>query len=132
MEIPQNTIVAVVDGENFHLYRNTGNSVNIQLEAMRDHESVDVPSDSGRSSSAANPAAKQMDEDAFGKGVTEKLNAMVLDNRIEKLIIIAAPRSLGEMRRSYHSKLQDALIGEIDKTLTGASADEIAKAIEAA
>lgn len=132
MEIPQNTVVAVVDGENFNVYRNTGNSVNIQLEPMRDHETVDVPSDSGRSSSAANPAAKQMEEDAFGKGVTEKLNRMVLENRVEKLIIIAAPRSLGEMRRSYHSELQKVLIGEIDKTLTGASVDEIAKAIESA
>ena len=132
MDIPQNTIVAVVDGENFNVYRNTGNSVNIELQPMRDHDSVDVPSDSGRSSSAANPAAKQMEEDAFGKGVTEKLNRMVLENRVEKLIIIAAPRSLGEMRRSYHSELQKVLIGEIDKTLTGASPEEIAKAIESA
>ncbi|WP_277749366.1 baeRF12 domain-containing protein [Falsigemmobacter intermedius] len=51
---------------------------------------------------------------------------------MESLLIIAAPRSLGEMRRSYHTKLQDVLVGEIDKVLTGASEDEIEKAISAA
>lgn len=131
MLVPVNTTIAVVDGENFNLYRNTNGS-GISLTELRQHDSEDRLSDSGRSSSAANPAAKQMEEDAFGKGVTEKLNAMVLENRVEKLIIIAAPRSLGEMRRSYHSKLQDVLIGEIDKVLTNASIAEIEKALESA
>lgn len=129
MHVPQNTIIAVVDGENFNVYRNTGNGSEIKLVEHATPETQDRTSDSGRSSSSANPQAKQMDEDAFGKGVTEKLNKMVLDGRIEKLIIIAAPRSLGEMRRSYHTMLQKALIGEIDKVLTGASVAEIEKAL---
>lgn len=131
MQVPLNTTIAVVDGENFNLYRNTSQS-GISLKELREHDSVDRASDSGRSSSAANPAAKQMEEDAFGKGVTEKLNTMVLEGRIEKLIIIAAPRSLGEMRRSYHSKLQDILVGEVDKVLTGASIEAIEQALSAA
>lgn len=132
MIVPSNATIAVVDGENFNLYRNTGGNGEIKLTELREHDSEDRPSDSGRSSSSANPAAKQMEEDAFGKGVTEKLNRMVLENRIEKLIIIAAPRSLGEMRRSYHAKLQEVLIAEIDKTLTSASIEEIEKALQAA
>lgn len=131
MEVPMNATVAVVDGENFILYRNTAQS-GISLQELRDHDSVDRPSDSGRSSSSANPAAKQMEEDAFGKGVTEKLNKMVLEGRIEKLVIIAAPRSLGEMRRSYHTKLQDILVGEVDKVLTGASVEAIEQALASA
>ncbi|MGN0932514.1 baeRF12 domain-containing protein [Falsigemmobacter intermedius] len=132
MDVPRNTVVAVVDGENFNLYKVGGDAGDLRLSPMRQHESEDRNSASGRSSSAANPAAKQMEEDAFGKGVVDKLNAMVLDGRIESLLIIAAPRSLGEMRRSYHTKLQDVLVGEIDKVLTGASEDEIEKAISAA
>ena len=133
MLVPQNATIAVVDGENFNLYRNKGgNSEAISLTELREHDSEDRPSNSGRSSSAANPAAKQMEEDAFGKGVTEKLNKMVLENRIESLIIIAAPRSLGEMRRNYHAKLQEVLLAEIDKTLTNASIAEIEQALSAA
>ena len=133
MIVPQNATIAVVDGENFNLYRNKGGEgQSIELTELRQHDSEDRNSASGRSSSAANPAAKQMEEDAFGKGVTEKLNKMVLENRIEALIIIAAPRSLGEMRRNYHAKLQDVLLAEIDKTLTNASIEEIERALSAA
>lgn len=132
MDVPLNTTIAVVDGENFNVYRNTSNGPPVKLTELRDHDSEDRNSASGRSSSAANPAAKQMEEDAFGKGVTEKLNKMVLDGRVEKLIIIAAPRSLGEMRRNYHSKLQEVLIGEIDKVLTSASIEYIEKALASA
>jgi protein required for attachment to host cells len=130
MEVPQNCIIAVVDGENFNLYRNTGQASDIKLTEHSAPDTEDRNSDSGRSSSAGNPDAKQMAEDAFGKGVTERLNKMVLDGNVQKLIIIAAPRSLGEMRRSYHAKLQDVLVGEIDKTLTGASIAEIQSALE--
>lgn len=132
MDVPLNTTIAVVDGENFNVYRSTSSGPPVKLTELRDHDSQDRNSASGRSSSAANPAAKQMEEDAFGKGVTDKLNKMVLEGRVEKLIIIAAPRSLGEMRRSYHTKLQDVLIGEIDKVLTGASIEEIEKALASA
>ena len=125
MDVPQNAVVAVVDGENFKLYRNTGNGGDVSLKEMDPPETQDVNSDSGRSSSSGNPSEKQMEEDAFGKGVTERLNKMVLDGDISKLIIIAAPRSLGEMRRSYHAKLQDALVGEVDKVLTSASISDI-------
>ena len=132
MDVPQNAFIAVVDGENFRLYRNSGNGSEVKLSEQSTPETEDRNSGSGRSSSAANPAAQQMEEDAFGKGVTDKLNKMVLDGRIDKLIIVAAPRSLGEMRRSYHSKLQEALIGEVDKVLTGASPQELAEALERA
>lgn len=125
MQVPQNTMIAVVDGENFNLYRNMGQSADLRLEALSPPDTQDRNSDSGRSSSSGNPSEKQMEEDAFGKGVTETLNKLVLDGDIDKLIIIAAPRSLGEMRRSYHSKLQDALIGEVDKVLTNASISDI-------
>ena len=132
MDVPQNTTIAVVDGENFKAYVNKASGPPVKLTELPQLESEDRASDSGRSSSSGNPAEKQMEEDAFGKGVTEKLNRMVLEGRIEKLIIIAAPRSLGEMRRSYHSKLSDVLIGEIDKVMTNASVSEIEDALSQA
>lgn len=132
MDIPINTIIAVVDGENFKAYRNTASNFDVKLQELPPLESQDRPSDSGRSSSAGNPQEKQMEEDAFGKGVAEKLNRMVLEGRVEKLIIIAAPRSLGEMRRNYHSKLQEVLIGEVDKTLTNLSLSDLEDALRQA
>ncbi len=132
MDVPLNTTIAVVDGENFNLSRNTSSRPQVKLTALRDHDTEDRNSASGGSSSAANPGTKQMEEDAFGKGVTDKLNQMVLDGRVETLVVIAAPPSLGEMRRSYHAKLQQVPLGEIDKVLTTASMEEIEKALASA
>ena len=132
MDVPQNTVVAVVDGENFDLYKNTGDAGNVKLRALETPDTEDRASSGGRSSSSANPDASQAAEDAFGKGVVEKLNQLVLKNKIEKLIIVAAPRSLGEMRRSYHKQLQEVLLGELDKVLTGHSIEDIEKALAAA
>lgn len=132
MHVAPNSIIAVVDGENFQLYRNTGHNLDIKLIEIPAPDTEDRNSDSGRSSSSGNPAPKQMEEDAYTKGVAERLNKMVLAGHVENLVIIAAPRSLGEMRRNYHVKLQEVLAGEIDKTLTGASIADIESALESA
>lgn len=93
MQIPQNTTVAVVDGENFQLYRNEGTLQDIKLAELPTPETQDRHANTGRNNSSGNPAEKQMEEDAFGKGVADKLNKMVLDGRIEQLVIVASPRS---------------------------------------
>ena len=59
------------------------------------------------------------------------LNKRVLDGKIEALIVIAAPRTLGELRRHYHKALAAVLVGEIAKELTGHSIADIEKTIAA-
>lgn len=131
MLIPNNTTVAVVDGENFHIYRNEGTLQAIKLAELPTPETHDRHANNGRLNSSGNPAEKQQEEDAFGKGVAEKLNRMVLDGRIEQVVIVASPRSLGEMRRNYHPKLDEVLLKEVNKTLTNANLAEIEAAITA-
>jgi protein required for attachment to host cells len=53
----------------------------------------------------------------------------VLDGKITDLVIIAAPRTLGELRKHYHKKLSATLVGEIAKDLTGHAVQDIEKAI---
>jgi protein required for attachment to host cells len=134
MQIPQNAVVAVVDGENFNLFKNHGDSANVKLKAL-DTPDVDdskVSSGARHGSSSANPDQSQQQEDAFGHGVVDQLNQLVLDGTIQKLIIVAAPRTLGELRKGYHKELEQVLVGEIDKVLTGHSIQDIEKSIEAA
>jgi hypothetical protein len=54
------------------------------------------------------------------------------DGKIKSLVIIAAPRTLGEVRRNYDKSLSEVLLGELDKNLTGHSVQAIAKALAAA
>ena len=134
MNLPQNAVVAVVDGKKLVLFKNDGQASDIQLKAMPDAEvdSSKISSGGRHASSSANPGDNQQDEDGFTAGVAELLNKRVLDGKIKHLMIIAAPRTLGELRKGYHKALSDVLVGELDKDLTGRPIQEIEKAINAA
>ena len=134
MKLPKNAIVAVADGENLDLYRNTGDEGSPSLTAMP-HGGISTSNkgSGGRhQSSSANPSDSQQDEDGFAAGVAAELNKRVLDGKIDDLVVIAAPRTLGELRKHYHKTLEAKLVGEISKDLTGRSAADIEKAIAAA
>jgi protein required for attachment to host cells len=134
MQLPQNTVVAVADGEKLSLFQNEGDAQNVKLRAMpsTDVDSSKISSGARHSSSSANPDDSQQAEDGFSTGVAGMLNKEVLDGKIKSLVIIAAPRTLGEMRKNYHKSLSDVLIGELDKDLTGHSVQDIEKALAAA
>lgn len=54
---------------------------------------------------------------------------MVHQGRIERLVIAAAPRILGEIRQALHPEVAAVLVGEIDKTLTNHPRDKIEKIV---
>ncbi|WP_320194506.1 host attachment family protein [Agrobacterium rosae] len=134
MDIPQNTVVAVADGEKLSLFKNEGDAQNVKLKALPDADvdSSKISSGARHSSSSANPDDSQQDEDGFSAGIAEMLNKKVLGGNIKGLIVVAAPRTLGEMRKGYHKSLSDVLLGELDKDLTGHSIQDIEKALAAA
>lgn len=134
MLLPRNAIVAVADGEKLVLFRNGGDETAPKLTSLPvpDVSSENKGSGLGHHSSAANPDDSQLEEDSFAAGTAALLNKQVLDGKISDLVIIAAPRSLGELRKHYHKKLEDVLLREIPKDLTGHATPEIEKAIMAA
>lgn len=134
MQLPQHTVIAVADGEKLALFQNEGNAANVKLRAMPSPEfdSSKIASGARHPSSSANPDDSQQAEDGFSNGIAGLLNSQVLDGKIKSLVIVAAPRTLGEMRKSYHKSLSDVLIGELDKDLTGHTIPEIEKALAAA
>lgn len=132
MLFPHGTIVAVTDGHRLHLYRNGGNEQSLELAAMDDpklhHEGG--PS-AGHHVSSANPEKGAHGEDEYVRAVADYLNKQVLGHKIEHLYVIAAPRALGELRKHYHKMTEKALVGELSKELTGASLQDIEKALHA-
>jgi len=134
MKIPKGTTILVADGEIAKLFRNQGEESAPKLEALPDAEiSMENKGSGGRhQSSSANPSDSQQEEDGFAAGTAAMLNKRVLDGKIEGLIIVAAPRTLGELRIHYHKALSAILLGEIAKDLTGHSLADIEKSIAAA
>ena len=101
MLLPKGTIVAVADGEKFSLFSNTGDEAGPTLTPMAEPDIENVNTGSG----ASNQNESQAAEDGFAGGIAGLLNKRVPDGEISDLIIIAAPRTLGELRKSYHKKL---------------------------
>ena len=134
MKIPKGAMVAVADGEILNLFQNDGDESAPNLSAMPDAVvSTDNKGSGGRHhNSSANPSDSQHDEDSFAAGTAAMLNKQVLDGKIESLIIVAAPRTLGELRKHYHKALTAVLAGEIPKDLTGHSVADLEKTIAAA
>ena len=130
MNLPNGAMVAVVDGEKLALFRNTGNGDDISLTALPIPEIADrVVGSAGRTSSGANPDNDTQAEDGFAMGVAEVLNKWVLTNKVDHLLVIAAPKTLGQLRKGWHKETTARLVGEISKDLTGHSTEDIAAAI---
>jgi protein required for attachment to host cells len=132
MKLPKGTLVAVVDGEKLALFENTGQQ-DIKLTARPNPAIPDRASGAaGRISSEANPDNDTQAEDGFAMGVADVLNKWVLSNKVDNLLVIAAPKTLGQLRKGWHKETEGKLVGEIAKDLTGHSTDDIAAAIEKA
>jgi protein required for attachment to host cells len=132
MMLPKGTTVAVADGEKLNLFRNAGDEAELQLVSVS-HGDIDSDpgTSTGRKSSAANPDHGQAGEDQFSTGIVQYLNQQALAGKIENVVIIAAPRALGEMRKHYHKALSAILLSEIAKDLTGHSVADVEKAVAA-
>ena len=140
MLLPHGTVFAIVDGEKFELFRNSGTEAHPSLEPIpvptldstnhsattRDHDKV-----SRLGFGAPKDRLDKMEERAHAIAVAEWLNHEVLQHRIESLVIIADPRSLGEMRKRYHKELQKILLGDVDATMTGATPEAIVEKLRA-
>lgn len=135
MKLPHNAHVALLDGENFTLYRNDGQLFEPKLVEI-DRPSLDVTNFSAGVQHQDDVGRKlgrtQLDELARASAATEWLNVKAIAGEIESLLIIADPKTLGEMRQHYHGELKKLIVGEIDKTLTGQPIDRIEATIIAA
>lgn len=132
MQLPHGTVIALVDGKQFALFRNSGNEADPALTAMPapDLDEHNRAGGAGRDSSSANPTGHQIDEDAHAAAVTAWLNHQVTGQKIEHLVVVASPRTLGEMRRHYHKQLEAALVVELSKNLIGKSGPELLAALQ--
>ena len=135
MRLPANSHVAVVDGERFLLMRNRGAGLapELELEAEPQVEGFGESGAAGHhDTDAKSDAWRTQDKLDHAAGVAGWLNRAVDQNRVEQLLVVADPDTLGEMRRHYSKGTQSALVGELDKLVTGMPGPEIAKVIEAA
>lgn len=145
MQVPHDAFVVVADGRKMLFFRNEGDAQHLNLVVERVREQ-DNPSDGeqstdrpGRSFSSVGPGRSayeetdfhQLEEDRFAADTAELLRKRALNNDFEKLIVVAPPRTLGELRKHYHKEVAARLTGELDKDLTGHPVPEIEQVLAA-
>lgn len=74
----------------------------------------------------------QLEEDRFAAEVAEMLRKRALARKFDKLIVVAPPRTLGELRKHYHKEVEDRLLHELAKDLTNHPMSDIEAALKAA
>ena len=145
MMIPHNAHVLVIDGAKSRLFRNGGSDRDPKLAIVghRDQDSApthdqgsDAPGTSHNSvgnsrSSVEQTDFHQQDEDRFAVLAADMLKREVLAGKINALIVVAAPKTLGVLRARYHGEVEKRIVGEIAKDFAGRPTDEITAAIAA-
>lgn len=131
MLLPHGAVVAVVDGEKLELYRNIGNEAAAELSRMDAPKLDEHNKGSGARhiTSSANPG-HLLGEDAHAAAVVGWLNQGATKGEITHLVVIAPPRTLGEMRRHYDKHLEAILVGETHKDLIGRSGADVLSALQ--
>ena len=137
---PVKTGILVADGEQVRVYLNTGPghgiselaeyAMDIELKASRDID-TDRPGrtfDSGgegRHAMEAPTDSKRHARHEFARGMAEKLNAAMTAGDFDRLVLVAAPAMLGDLRQHLSKQSSDNIHGEIAKDLTHASDKEL-------
>lgn len=141
MHVPHNSFVLVADGKKMLFFRNEGDGEFPKLEVERKEVHENPPTrdqktdEAGRAFSSAGPGRHaysetdfhQLEEDRFAAEAAEMLKQRALRNDFDSLVIVAPPRTLGELRKHYHKEVEKRLTAEIAKDLTGHPVEEIEK-----
>lgn len=127
MILPIGTTVAVADGATLRLFRNKGVKPGVHLVEITPPGLAPVNSGSGtrHHSGSANPDLRRHAEDDFAAATASFLNKQSLDGKIEHLVVVADPRSLGEMRKHFHTELTGKIVGEFAKDLSRRPLEDI-------
>lgn len=144
MRIPHDGYVLVADGAKMLFFRNEGDGERLNLtvvaaEQQADDRDRDIKRDlagqkPGRPSGGPGSTATETDfhqqaEDAFAAEAAERINRAALAGEFEKLVIVASPKTLGELRQHYHKETKSRILAEIAKDLTGHPVDQIENAL---
>lgn len=142
------TWVAVADGEKALLLRNEDVDARPDLRILSARE-IDNPPDrdqsaarpgrmnDGRAGGARKSAFEETDfhrlaKTRFAKDLSARLNRAALSDAFDRLIVIAPPATLGELRAHYNPELKMRLAAEIDKDLTRHPVEDIERCVASA
>jgi protein required for attachment to host cells len=132
-KIPTGTWVVVADGTHARLFQNIGKQDALKLK-QEDLLTFEDANAQGQGPSGHRPiesSQEQTDEATFTKQLVHRLNAAALKQEFEHLYLIADPTTMGELRPQLHVETSKRITGELTKTLTNSTLEDIEKILKA-
>jgi protein required for attachment to host cells len=143
--VPHNALVLVGDGQKALFLRNKGTAHRVELVVERilerdnpptREQGTDRPGRSNASVGVGRSAMEETDwhniaEERFAGELAEALYRHVHDNPSEKLVVIAPPKILGNLRKAFHAEVVERVTAEIPKQLTSHPVAEIGRLVAA-
>lgn len=71
----------------------------------------------------------EIEEERFARAIAERINAGAEANEFSEIVIVAPPKTLGEIRKDLSKKAQGKVAGELAKDLTRHPLADIEKAL---
>ncbi|HYD13803.1 MAG TPA: host attachment family protein [Allosphingosinicella sp.] len=144
MQVPHNSVILVADGRKSLFFRNQGdadfpNLSVVEKEGRKDAAHHEIASDlagqamkttTGMGGTMGEADFHQLDEDRFASETAEMLNERALRNEYDALVVVAPPRTLGELRKHYHKEVEKRLVAELPKDLVNTPVPEIEKILQ--
>jgi protein required for attachment to host cells len=138
--------VLVADGEKALFLRNEGDAQYPNLQVVRKvreenpatrEQGTDQPGRYGQGNGSPMGAMEETDwhriaKERFADEIAQQLYKMAHRGDFERIVLVAPPAVLGEMRQKLHKEVAGRVEAEIPKTLTGHPVDQIEKVLMAA
>lgn len=138
--------VVVADGEKGLFLRNEGDQQYPHLIVVREvkeenpptrEQGTDQPGRNNDGPSAHRSAIEETDwhriaKERFANEIADRLYKLAHRSAFQKIVLVAPPLVLGELRKQLHKEVADKVIGEVSKTLTNHPIDEIERILQTA
>src|SRR5262249_38057742 len=130
----------VADGRKGLLLRNDGNAANLKLKVVEQLETERIPrtselgsdrpgrgmgSASGKRSAVEQTDWHQREEDEHARGVAAAIEKHCQAGDMERLVVVAPPKTLAVLREAFGEDVRKRVIEEIPKDLTKHPISEI-------
>ena len=141
VRIPAGALVLIADGTKARLLRNKGNALQVdfgtELELEQENpptreQGTDKPGRYLAADRVSRSAVEQTDwhlqaEERFAAQMSDLLYGMAHAHKFNHLVVIAAPKVLGNLRAAFHPEVATRVLAEVAKDLTSVSTHDLAK-----
>ena len=131
--IPTGTWVVVADGTQARRFHNVGqhDTLALKQEDLIKPDPVDGRDQGPSGHRPIESSREQTDEAIFARQLVHRLNHAALKHEFKHLFLVADPKTMGGIRPQLHSETSKRLSGELTRTLTHATVEEIEKILKA-